>query len=211
MTKRIYFKDYISIQRADVERFGKIALPADVNKIYLAKSADSTPDKIEYRLYLKKGEAVLPTGKISATKRYLSPHCQKKDGSIEQVFGQFWDRRVEIFQAPEGQPRYGEYGLTKAMVYAFMKEMANHQIERVSVCISGRNIPSLKLSDSLVGSDERMEIVNAQVSPTTEKKWVRTNTYLQILNVCEAIAKMEKRFPPKALIAQHLSNQKGRA
>ena len=212
--KQIEFKSWIPIDRKTVERFAKRPLPEDFCFFSLQKVDNYDPSKIEYALRLVRqvGEKrkVETIGKISATKRYLSPICQKQDGSFVKLKDIFWDRRVEIFKAPEGEVRYGEYGLTKAMVYAFMKELDEQKIPKVSVCISGDNISSLKLSEALVGTKERMEIMTSEQMPNGKIKFKHSDVYLQILNVKKAILEMEKRFPLKKVIQHQILKQTGR-
>ena len=213
--KRIEFNHWISISRETVKRFSKRPLPDDFCFFSLAKVDDPSWDKIEYNLRLVRsiGEKrqAQTIGKISATRRNLSPWCQKKDGTIEQVKDVFWDRRVEIFEAPKGEERYGAYGLTKAMVYVFMKELEAQKIKQVSVCISGDNISSLKLSAALVGTNERMQVMNPQQMENGQIKFKPANVYFQILNVKKAIAEMDKRFPLRGVIQKQILKQAGRS
>lgn len=211
---QIEFNSWIPISRETVERFSKRSLPDDFCFFSLKKVSGTCPDKIEYQLRLvrsigetRRAETI---GTVSATRRYLAPWCQKQDGSVEQIKDIFWDRRVEIFPAPDGQPRYGEYGLTKAMIYTFMKEMDAQKIKQVSVCISGDNMPSLKLSESLVGTDGRMEMMVLEQMPNGKMKLKPADVYFQVLNVKDALSKMEKRFPLKNVVQKHILKQAGR-
>lgn len=211
----IEFNSWIPIERETVERFSKRPLPDDFCFFSLKKVPESNSEKIEYQLRLvcSTGEkrTVSTIGTISATRRYLAPYCQKQDGSVTQIKDIFWDRRVEIFNAPKGEERYGTYGLTKAMVYTFMKELDAQKIKQVSVCISGDNVPSLKLSEALNGTRERMEMMVPEQMPTGQMKLKPADVYIQILNVKKAIAEMDRRFPPRGVVQKQILKQVGRS
>ena len=96
------------------------------------------------------------------------------------------------------------------MVYVFMKELEAQKIKQVSVCISGDNISSLKLSAALVGTNERMQVMNPQQMENGQIKFKPANVYFQILNVKKAIAEMDKRFPLRGVIQKQILKQAGR-
>lgn len=191
------FAQMVPIEKALLEKYAHIKLPADFQGAYL-KTYDEAPGRfIGYDIMWRQGGRIYNAGNISVTKRLLEPFVKDCKGDVHQLTGPQWDRHIIIFDSKSpNKERYGRYGLTMAALYKFTEQLAQNGIDKTFSIIKENNIASLKFSQKFLGVANRLRVVEEEINAFGKTVYKEQPIFIYDTPVKETLAKLDAYTTP---------------
>lgn len=206
------FAHIIPIEKALLEKYGKVRLPSDFGQAFLKKYDEAAGRFIGYDIFWQQNKRLYNAGNISVTKRLLEPLVQDDMGAVRLLKGPKWDRHIIIFDSKNPNPtRYGRYGLTMAALYCFTEQLAQNGIEKTFSIIKEDNTASLKFSQKFLGTKNRLRVVE-EISQGGVGSYKPEPVFVYETPVEETLAKLKAYTtpPPPVMGLKKLSEHHGK-
>lgn len=190
----MHFEEEVNIPKETIAKFGRLSLPTYFKSLKLIKNPKLPESMIVYDLILDQEHDSKKIGDISVLKtRMRETFYKEKTGALKSVHGDQWQIFVNMEQTPVGMPRYGDYGMTMAMMYTFMQKLDEGGIDRVVSLIEKDNAASVGLFNKTVGVNQQGVLDSGNIKGKIKPG------YVYVMPVDEALNYMMKYKPNKGI------------
>lgn len=189
-------QERVDIPRKEIERFGKLPLPNGFEALYLYQTQEKKGGHISYDICVCMNSEDVVIGEISVLNRLQEYLAQAPDKKITRINKRMWERHIYMKENALRIGQYGKYGMTKAVVSSFLKEIHKQGIKEVITTILDDNVPSVKLFDSVSGDSKRMRQV--WVGDGDKGKIIgQMSRFIYVTLVEDEITQMNQKWPVK--------------
>lgn len=190
------FAQMVPIEKALLEKYAHIKLPADFQGAYL-KSYDAIKNFIEYDIMWEQGGKLYNAGNISVSRHSIDAYVKNKKDEIYKLKGSYWERQINIFDDKKpNTERYSRYGLTMAALYKFTEQLEQNSIDKTLSIIKEDNIASLKFSQKFLGVANRLRVVEEEINAFGKTVYKEQPVFIYETPVKETLAKLDAYATP---------------